>query len=352
MAVVFEEQLKKNIADDINASVFMLFGDDGFLKKNYTDKISKKVAESDDIFNFNRFNGDSDLQEVYDCVLQFPVIADKKYVELCDFDFEHCSKADFEKLCTLITEVPETTVFVLRFDNLEFDIKKSSKFQQLLKQVEKAGGIACRLDHKRQGELVSMLIKGAAKRNCDLQRSSAEYLIELVGQDINLLRNELDKLCAFAEKGTINKEIIDLVTVKTVEASVYNLAKYIIGCNVKEALKCIDELFFMKIEPMAVFYSVSSVYVDMFRLFLAKQEGLKNEDVIKNFQYKGKEFLIDKASSNLKKFDSKRLTLSLNEIVAADRLLKTSGLEQRLILEQLIVRLIYIIDKGETFDKA
>ena len=118
MAIVGEQALKSRMGKG-DISVYLLFGDDGYLKKMYTKKIAEKVAEEDDVFNYQKFFGESDLQDVYDAVLQFPVMSDKKFVILTDYDFEKCEKSAFDKLCTLVAEVPDSCVFVLAFNALD-----------------------------------------------------------------------------------------------------------------------------------------------------------------------------------------------------------------------------------------
>lgn len=350
MAIVFEEVLKKNIAKGELLPVYILFGEDGFLKKSYSDKIGKKIAEPDDIFNYCKFGENAELQEVYDAAMQFPFMGDKKYIELCDWDFEHCSKSELDMLCELLSDMPDSAVFVLRFDSIEVDSKKSAKFKKLVAAAEKSGGIAVNLNHRKAPELVKMLCDGAAKRGCRMDSGVARYLIETAGDDINLLGNELTKLCAFANGGNITRETVDAVCIKTVEAYVYNLSKHILACNAAEALNCLDELFFARIEPMIILHTVSSVYVDMFRIYAAKEQGLSIKDVAEKFGYKGKEFVLERAAVDLRKFDFKRLNLSLNALTAADKSLKSFGADGRIILEQLIIRLIYIITKGEAVD--
>lgn len=350
MAAVFEETLKKNISKGELLPVYILFGSDGYLKKNYSDKIGSKIAEPDDIFNYCKFTADSDLQEIYDAVLQIPFMGDKKFVELYDFDFEHCAKSEFDRICELVSQVPDTTVFVLRFDSVEFDIKKSSKFKKLVAAAEKSGGMAVNLDHRKTPELVKMLVDGAAKRGCKLEPAAARYLVETAGDDISLLQNELIKLCAFSNGQNITVETVDKVCVKTVEASVFNLSKFILESNTSAAIACLDELFYMRIEPIIILSTVSSVYVDMLRVLAAKQQGENVSAVSQAFGYKGKEFLLDKASVNLRKFDLNKIDLSLSALMEADRSLKSYGADARIVLEQLIIRLIYIAAKGETVD--
>ena len=350
MGIVFEDVLKKNVQKDRLLPVYILFGDDSYLKKHYSDKISKFSAKPDDFFNYQKFENNCDLQEVYDFVMQIPMMADKKYCEICDFDFEHCGKADFDKLCVLLSEVPESCSLVLRFDGFDFDSKKSAKFKKLISAAEKNNGIAVSLNHRRVPELVKMLHDGAAKRGANLDTSVAKYLVEIAGEDINLLQNELMKLCAFAGSEPITKETVDLVCVKTVEASVFNLSTHIINCNTSDALLCLDELFFMKIEPIMILYTVSASFVDMFRVFAAKDNGHTVKEVADIFAYNKRAFVLDKLSGSLKKFDSKKFNLCFKALVDADRGLKSFGKDPRTVLEKMILRLCFIISKGEDID--
>lgn len=349
MPIVSESVFKKNISG-IPSGVYLLFGDDGYLKKEYSKKIAEKIASPEDVFNYNRFYGECDLQDVYDSVLQLPIMSDKRYVELCDYDFEKCSKTDFERLCSLIEEVPDETVFVIRFDCFDFDPKKSSRFKKITASVSKANGLAVNLEHRKLPELIKMLTDGAAKRGVKLETNAARLLVETAGNDIEILRNEFNKLCSYADNGVITEETVDRVSIKTVEASVYNLYKHILAADTTKALVCLDEIFYMRIEPMVILYSISSAYVDIFRLYTAKQEGLGVSCVAEAFGYKGREFILEKSLSYLRKFDLKRLDLSFRALRDADKSLKSTGANERVILEQLIIRLIYILVKGESVD--
>lgn len=351
MAAIYEEALKKAISGG-KSNVYVIYGDDGFLKKMYVDKIIAKITTPDDIFNFQRFSSDCDLQEIYDFAMQIPMMADKKCVVLCDYDFEHCSKSELDMLCQLLSEIPDTAVLILWFDSLDFDHKKSSKFKKITAAAEKNAGTVAVLNHRRVPELVKMLCDGAAKRGCKLEPSVARYLVESAGEDINILKNELDKLCAFAATGTVTSQTVDEVCIKSVEAEIYSLSKQIIDCNTSAAMKTLDELFFTRLEPIIILSTVSSAYVDMYRVLVCRKRGMNINQISEQFGYKGKEFVLERAGDNLKKLDFKKLRLSFEALCDADRSLKSFGADARTVLEQLIIRLIYIIAKGERVDKA
>ncbi len=350
MAIIFEEALKQNLKNGQLLPVYILFGEDAYLKTIYLNKISKSIADKDDVFNYSRFVGQCDLQEVYDSVMQMPMMNDRKCVILNDYDFEHCSSSDFERLVSLISEVPLETTLILYFDSMEIDRKKGTKFKKIVSACEKSGGLAVALDHRSRSELVKMLCDDVAKRGCKMDMAVGNYLVETAGDDINLLRNELQKLCAFVGQGDITKAHIDEVCSVTVEANIFKLSDYIFAQNSTEALKMLDELFFMRTVPLSILYTVSGVFVDIYRAYCGKQSGKSNSEIALTFGYKNKEFLIERAGKKLGKMDFKRIKLCLETLVKTDNALKSFGSSPRLILEEMVVRLIYIIAQGEALD--
>ena len=351
MPICYEQQLKSSLEQGRLYGVYLFFGDDLYLKNLYLDKIITKADVKDDIFNLHIFEPLSELQQVYDAVLQFPMMSDKKVVVLKDFAFEEANDGDFKKLCSLTDECNTDNILVLFFENEEFDFKKSARAKALISAVDKSGGIAANINHRSTGDLVRMLTTGATKRGCKMTNDAAHYLVECVSQDISVLKFELEKLCAFVDGGTIEKSTAEKVCTKTVEASIYDLTKEIFACNSQKALRLADELFFMRLTASAILFTMHSAYVDMYRVFCAEQSGVSLQAIAEDFAYpSNKTFLITTAKSNLRHFDEKKLVLSFEELFSADKLLKSFGADERAIIEQLIIRLIYIIQKGEKID--
>ena len=350
MSPVFEETIKRDIKSGDLAPVYILFGDDSYLKKHYSDSIIKSVCGDDTDFNLQIFDESADLQNVYDAVNQFPMMAQKKCVCLYDYDFERADKSDFDRLCEILTDVPDTTVFVLRFDSVEFDVKRNSKVKKLLSSAEKSGGKAVRLDHRSTPELVRMLVRGAQKRGSVLSEKAAKYLIEISGGDINTLTAELEKLCLFSSGEEITEETVNFVCTKSVDASVYDYVKEIFASNITNALSLLDSMFFMHIEPMIILYTTASSYIDIYRVYAAGQSGISLSEVSEHFGYKGKDFLLERASKNLRKFTHKKLKASFDEILKADKTLKSFSSDERTVLEELTVKLVLIMaSDGDSF---
>lgn len=348
---VYEDALMRDISAKHFSPVYIIYGDDPYLKKHYQDALAKKASDGDQFFNLQKFEGNTDLQEVFDAVNQFPMMAERKSVVLSDFDFEKCSKDDFERLLQLIKSANDSCVLIICFIAIDFDAKKGNKEKRLINAVNKVNGKCAEINHRSVTALVKMLSDGAKKRGCVLGEIAARYLIEVSGNDLNTLKNELDKLCAFVSEGEITKETVDLVSSKSVEASVYEYVKQIFAGNISKALKILNDMFFMHIEPMSILYIVSSSYVDIHHVTAAKNASVTKAQTVQDFAYpQNREFLLDRAAQNSKKLDSKKLRLSLEALTKADKALKTFANDPHAVLEQLTVKLVYILAKGEAVD--
>ncbi len=345
-----DKTLKSSLDSGALLPVYIVGGEDIFLKKQALDRIIKSAVNEGDDMNLVRYSYGADLQDIYDELGAFPIMSDKKCVILSDFDIDSAPKTEFDKLCELAGEHYDTVVFILYFGNYELDFKKSSRLKKLITSVEAAGGALVRLDHKSPDELARLLSSSAKKKGLELSVKNAHYLIEACSSDISVLSRELSKLCAFKKTGEITRETIDSVAVKSVEASVYDLSKKVINGDTASAMTLLDDLFFMNIEPIIIFYNISSAFVDMYRAHSAKKVGKNPESLAADFNMGNRGFLLKNAAGNLRRYDEKKLELSFDAIISAEKELKSYSQDNRLVLEKLIVKLIYIMKTGEAVD--
>lgn len=164
------------------------------------------------------------------------------------------------------------------------------------------------------------------------------------------MKNELLKLCSFADGGVITKQTVEEVATRTVEADIYKLTDKILKCDLDAAYKILDDLFFMRVEPIVILSTVTNVYVDMHRVLSGKAHSFNNEKIAGDFGYGTRAFTLKDASYNLKSFDFNKLYLSFKALCDTDKALKSFSGNDRTVLEQLIVKLSYIAVKGEAVD--
>ncbi len=340
-----EAEIKNAIKSGCFAPCYLIFGEEHYLIKNYISQIENAVDGFSE-FNVNRFDSGVKVQEVYDAVSSFPMMSSRRVVTLCDYPFDKATASETEKLMSLFSDMPSTTVFVMWYETVEINPKKpGEKFNKLIKAVKSVGGEVCYLGRKTEAEIIKILQKGAAKRKCQLDNYTARYIIETCSDDLNTLVNELEKLCLYlGENGVITKEIVDKVCSRSVEAVVYNVSKTVLRGDLQGALKLLDDLFYMNTDPVLILTFLASAYIDIYRVFAGRTKGLRPNEVGSELNYGSLAFRLNDAEKNLRKFSEKQIVDSLNVLGECDKQLKGSRVDSRTALEKVLVELNLIAE--------
>jgi len=87
-------------------------------------------------------------------------------------------------------------------------MKKSARWKAFSAAVDKVGCVV-EFPKKTAGDVAKMLCAGAQRRGSSMTPEVARLLVEQCGNDLNLLLNELDKLCALAGVGGVTREHVE-----------------------------------------------------------------------------------------------------------------------------------------------
>ncbi|HZJ78435.1 MAG TPA: DNA polymerase III subunit delta [Clostridia bacterium] len=347
MGLITEKELKQQIKSGSFARAYLFYGDESYLKKHYVELICKKTVSDDFVdFNFHKFDGkEVSIDEIAQAVEALPMMSPMSCVLVNDLDIGALSDTDFDKLISVLSDLPETCILILHMNSVKTDKRKGSKFGKALKAVEQNGEVV-ELNKLGLNDLVKLVLSGAKKRGCDFEYNEATYFVNSVGFDMNTVLNELDKLCFYVKSGKINKFDIDEVCIKSVEAKVFDLSKALLKNNSDMAFSILNTLFSQKVEPVLISGTLISVYVDMYRAKVAITSGSRAEDVARHFNYKNKEFRLRNGARDSSRLSLTQLRSCLDKLSMADELLKGSGLDSRLVLEQCMSGLLVTANKN------
>lgn len=353
MPEIGEAELKKQLAEDKLYSIYLIAGEEKYLVKRLASRLIKKAGgESFTEFNLNEFTNESSVDSIADAAQALPFFAERKCVSVTDFNIEEKDGVAVDKLYELLDVTPDTTVLVFWFPTLDFDTKKSAKWRKLVKAVgEKGGVVMC--GRRTAQELSRLLVRESEKAGCVLSRQNAERIIEYAGQDVTQLLNEIEKLCAYAigqaadeAAPEITAGMIEQLVPKTTETTVFLMSNALVAGNYEKAYKLLDTLFYQNEEPIAILGALSSAYVDMYRVKTALESGLQSSGAADYGDYKGREFRLRNAERSARNLRPEVLRASLGLLLEADMALKGSRLSGRIVLEELIAKLL-LAAKGE-----
>lgn len=339
MAEIGEQQLRKQIKENSFENAYLIYGEESYLKEYYVSQMREKIVDKTfESFNYHFFDGkDISLDEILKDAQMLPMMSEYNLVIARDYPVDK-TQSDIKLLEEYLSDCPDTTVFILWYDSLEPDVK-SAKFKKLIKAFDSAGAVV-NMQKRSESDVARLLVSGAKKRGAVLDIDNAKYLISVSGNDMKNLLNELDKLSYFVKGGEITKDIIDNMATKCLQARIYDLSKFVVSGNSDKAYEVLDTLFAMKEEPVIILSAISSVYVDMYRVKCAKTAGFTYDDVAKHYNYRGREFALRNASRDCANLSEKQLTSSLDAITNTDIKMKSTAVDKKLLIEELIIKLI------------
>lgn len=340
MPTITESEFNSQIKSKNFKRAYFIYGEEKYLVDYYPKLLTEKIlCGNDNSFNLQNFSSpDLDINALDTAVEALPLMAPLKCVRIFDLDVEKEPADTIKKLKGIISDVPETTVLIISLPNLTLDLKRSSKWSTFIKFFEKYGEVL-NLPVMNKLKLQRQLIKWAEKLSCTLSEKNAQLIIEKCGNNLLVLKNELEKLCAYAGGSEITSEAINRVTVENFEANVFELTKAIMAKNYERAFEVLDVLFFKKEEPIAILSVMASNYIDIYRVKVAQQSGKNIYDVAEVFDYKRKMFRLENAQRHSKNISMESLRKCIELLTQTDEQLKSSRLDSRILLEKFIAKL-------------
>lgn len=347
MKTIDEIELTKQIKEKTIAPIYFLFGSEEKLISHYADTLVKAcVGKNPSDFDFVVFDFESTcVDEIVEFALSLPFTAEKKCVLGKNLNIEKLNAVEFSKLCELLEEPSEYCVLIFLVQHDTVDLKKAGKVKTLLELISKVGHCV-RLDSWDKPKIIKFLQQNAKKNNCVIENDVCYELINYCGTGLSLLTNELDKLCCFVLDGVITKEDIKKIVPKTLDASVFTIAKALMRGDAELAFSELSELFYMKEPPVLILGALSGSYVDLYRAKVFLANGKNCSEAITAFSYYAKKFVMENAFRDCSKFSLNYLRECLSILLEADTLLKSSKLDDKLIIEQALSKIIHLKISG------
>lgn len=358
MAFLTEQEMRREVAGGRLARLYLLIGEEKQLLRREARRLMDKAGGGGfPEFNRQELEGGATVDSIADAVTAMPFMAEHKCVAVKDFNPNERPAGELAKLHELLDDLPETTTLVLFYPTLLLNEEKDKKdrkkganpWQKLVAKAEKVG-VVVRFAQRDAPELRRELADRAQRQGCTLPRAVADRLMEYVGLDMNMLGNELEKLCAYT-LGQGEREIalgaVEALTHKSTETTAFAMTNAVIEGKPERAYRLLDVLYDQRADEVGILNTMVIPYMDMFRVKMALESGKTAQDIQAYTPEKRySEYRVKKAQRSLRYFAVPTLKECLERLMEADLALKGSPLEGRVVLERLIAQLLLAAQKG------
>lgn len=342
MPIFYENDIKKLNIDNLSR-LYFICGNETYLKSVYTDKICKTaVTQGFEGFNLHVFEQDNfDYNDLSIAIEALPIMSGYNCVYIKNIKLEKLKKDERAAFFEALSDIPDTSVVVVKqADSDNENDYSNSPSEELIKAMSEIG-ICVLLNRRSESSVVSLLINGAKKRGCELDAATAQFMLTTVGNDLSLLMNELEKLCAYCDGDVITRAAVEECSTKCVEAFVFDLAEHIVKKNADKAYCLLNDLFKKKIDPMAIFGALAMTFSDMYRVKACKLYNNSHLQLKGLFSYNSS-FKLNKANELSLSVSISYLRDCQECLDEADAALKSFSEDNKILLERLIARLMIL----------
>ncbi len=345
MAKITEAELKKQIKSKQFSPVYVIYGSEQMFIKRYTQMLVEAVAgKNPSDFNYHNFSGDIDLDDFAASLQIVPFMSEYNCVLATDIYFDNMDKNSLDRFKDITDSVVDGTVLIVSMPTYS-PSKNLSAFKAFLKKAEKLGSV-CEFNKLNQSMIERYIAKWANENGKMISHINASKLISYCGDDLNLLKNEVAKICAYSSAEEISLDDINKLATVNLETKIFALSDAVLNGNGQKAYNTLDLLFYQREEPIMMLYVLSASYIDAYRIRVADECGVLKDNVAKDFSYKNRAFTLANARKATSRVSTEALRKSLDVLIEADEKFKTTAVNARLYMEQLIARLLLIAEEG------
>lgn len=320
----------QTINEDIKSGqykkVYLLYGEESFLKQSYKKKLKEAVA-GDDTMNYNYFEGKGlDVNELISLSDTMPFFSDKRLIIIEDSGF---FKTSSEALADYLPMIPDTTCIVFVEDAVD-------KRNRLFKKVKELGH-AAEMKHQDSAQLARWAGTILAQNGRKITGSTMNLFLERTGDDMENIRMELEKLISYTMgSDVVTTEDVEAVTTVQVTNKIFDMVNAIVTRKTRLAMDLYEDLLTLKEPPMRILFLIARQFN---QLLLVKEMTAKGTDrgTIAS-KLKIPPFVAGKVSAQAGAFTREQILSYVKGCVEAEEAVKTGKMNDRMAVELLITR--------------
>lgn len=317
--------LSQHIKSGQFKSVYLLCGDEDYLRKQYRDRM-KDAMVGDDTMNYSYFEGKGiSVKELMELGETLPFFSERRLIVVENSGFFTSSQ---DELSAYIKEMPESTCFLF----VEKDVDKRNK---LYKAVSSLGYVA-NLSAPDERTLIRWINGLLKKEQRYMSDAALGYFLGRIDTDMENIRRELDKLVVYTDGSTeITKEDIDAVCTVYTESQVFDMVTAVAQGQQSKALELYYDLVAQKEAPMRILYWITRQFNQLYQIKDLQSKGYPDHIIAERMGVR--DFVVRKNKGLCQRFSLAELRRAVQICVEREEEVKTGKMNDRMAVELLIV---------------
>ena len=321
----------KSLNEDIKTGefkqIYLLYGEESYLKKQYKQKLTKAMISEDDTVNYTYYEGKGiNAAEVIDLAETMPFFAERRLIVIENSGF---FKNAAPELADYLKNLPETAYFLF----VETEVDKRGK---MYKAVKEKGRIV-ELSRQDEKTLLYWIAGNVKKEGMKIKESTARYLVSKTGTDMENLEKEMEKLFSYTMgQEEITVRDIDEICTTQITNKIFDMVEAVAAKQQKKALEYYYDLLALKEPPMRILFLLTRQFRLLWEVKDMDRQGYPRKEIAAKAGLHP--FVVGKYQEQARAFSEPALRKILEDSVDMEECIKTGRLSDTLGVELFIMK--------------
>ena len=321
----------RTINEDIESGnlkpVYLLFGEEEYLKKQYKEKLIRAMLPDGDTMNFSRFEGKGILiPKLIDLAETLPFFAERRVILVEESGFFKNASAD---LADYMLQMPQSTCFIF----VEKEVDKRNRLYKAVKDI----GRAVEFQTPDEKTLTRWVLGVLKKEHKKITQPTMQLFLSRTDSGMEHMEKELEKLiCYVGDREVIHSEDVEAICTEQTENKSFDMIHMVAEKRQKEALDLYYDLLALKEPPMRILFLMVRQFNILLQVKAMTLQGMDNNEIAKRAGLRS--FTIRRYRSQAGRFTIEQLKKALKDCAESEEAVKTGRLDDRLSVELLLVK--------------
>ena len=319
--------LNQDIKDRQFKPVYLLFGEEAFLKKSYKNRL-KEAMVGDDTMNFHQFEGKGvDLKEIISLADTMPFFGERRLILIEDSGLFKGSGA--EALVEYLPQMPDTTCLLF----VESEVDKRSRMYKKVKELG-YGADMVRQDARQLSSWAGGILAREGKK---ITGHTMELFLSKTGDDMENIRMELDKLISYTlGREVITDQDVEEICANRVTNKIFDMVAAIVSGKTRAAMDLYEDLLTLREPPMRILFLIARQFNQVLQVKELMAQGMDRSRIASSLKLQP--FVVGKIMPQARSFTREQILSRVELCVDWEEAVKTGRLGERLAVELLITK--------------
>lgn len=334
------DELKDKIKKRNIEGNYILYGFDEQLIKENIKIIKNIVLDKNSIdFNYVQFDGNTvDMDKVINVCETMPFMSDKKVVVIYRSSFlkEGEDKEELKKFNKLYKYLDNPAPYSILLVYYVFEDEREKAGNKIKKLEKKA---FCVKFDKLKGMYLEKKVKSIFdERKREIGKIELKFFCDNVDADMNIIMNEVEKLCSYTEGKEITKDDVYVMLPPKSDNDIFDLVDALAQKKPEKAIDILNELIFKGEKIPMILFMIERQFRLLFNIKYGIDSGKKKDTLVS--ELKLNPYICDKMIVQSRKFTIKQLKKALLFCLNTEETLKSLSYNQKTEMELLIINTI------------